>query len=130
MAEVANPHLKALLEALLDDEDVSRRYRLAPAAKQIHHAWLGGLIEHVLSLCALARLTAGHYPHVDYDLLLTGVVLHDIGKIYELNYERGFSLLERGAIARPHPDRDRGWWATSCGAFPIFRPRCGRWWST
>ena len=51
VAEVANPHLKALLDALLDDEDVARRYRLAPAAKQIHHAYLGGLIEHVLSLC-------------------------------------------------------------------------------
>ena len=98
MAGVSNPHLKALLEAMLDDEDVSRRYRLAPAAKQIHHAYLGGLIEHVLSLCALARLTAGHYPQVDCDLLLTGVVLHDIGKIYELNYERGFSYSNDGQL--------------------------------
>jgi 3'-5' exoribonuclease len=87
-----NPHLRALLSAMLDDEDIARRYRLAPAAKQIHHAFLGGLIEHVLSLCTLARLTAAHYS-VDLDLLLTGVVLHDIGKIYELNYERGFPTL-------------------------------------
>jgi 3'-5' exoribonuclease len=98
VAGVSNPHLKALLEAMLDDEDVSRRYRLAPAAKQIHHAYLGGLIEHVLSLCTLARLTAGHYPQVDCDLLLTGVVLHDIGKIYELNYERGFSYSNDGQL--------------------------------
>jgi len=98
VAGIANPHLKALLEALLDDEGVARRYRIAPAAKQIHHAYLGGLIEHVLSLCTLARLTAAHYPHVDGDLLLTGVVLHDIGKIYELNYERGFSYSSEGQL--------------------------------
>src|SRR5215472_14842831 len=95
---IANPHLKALLEAVLNDEDVAQRYRRAPGAKQIHHAWLGGLIEHVLSLAALARMTAGHYPNVDLDLLLTGVILHDIGKIYELNYERGFSYSNDGQL--------------------------------
>jgi 3'-5' exoribonuclease len=98
VAGISNPHLKALLEALLGDEDVSRRYRQAPAAKQIHHAYLGGLIEHVLSLCGLARVTAAHYRHIDLDLLLTGVVLHDIGKIYELNYERGFSYSTEGQL--------------------------------
>ena len=98
VAGIANPHLKALLEALLDDDDVSRRFRRAPAAKQIHHAYLGGLIEHVLSLCTLARLTAAHYPFVDPDLLIAGVVLHDIGKIYELNYERGFSYSNDGQL--------------------------------
>ncbi|HEY2016178.1 MAG TPA: HD domain-containing protein [Bryobacteraceae bacterium] len=95
---IGNRHLKALLESLLNDEDVSRRFRRAPAAKQIHHAFLGGLIEHVLSLCALARVTAAHYPIIDLDLLLTGVVLHDIGKIYELNYERGFSYSNDGQL--------------------------------
>jgi len=98
VAGFANPYLKALVEAILADEDVALRYRRAPAAKQIHHAWLGGLIEHVLSLCALARMTAAHYPHVDVDLLLTGVILHDIGKIYELNYERGFSYSNEGQL--------------------------------
>jgi len=72
--------------------------RRAPAAKQIHHAYLGGLIEHVLSLCTLARMVAAHYPNIDYDLLLAGVVLHDIGKIYELNYERGFSYSDQGQL--------------------------------
>jgi 3'-5' exoribonuclease len=98
VAGVRNPHLKALLDAMLADEDVARRYRRAPAAKQIHHAFLGGLIEHVLSLCALARMAAAHYPIVDLDLLITGVVLHDIGKIYELNYERGFSYSNEGQL--------------------------------
>ncbi|HWB85604.1 MAG TPA: HD domain-containing protein [Bryobacteraceae bacterium] len=98
VSSIQNPHLRSLLNAFLDDEDIARRYRRAPAAKQIHHAFLGGLIEHVLSLCALARLTAGHYPNVDLDLLLTGVVLHDIGKIHELNYERGFSYSSDGQL--------------------------------
>ena len=98
VAGIGNRHLKALLEALFDDEDIARRYRIAPAAKQIHHAFLGGLIEHVLSLCTLARMTAAHYPNVDVDLLLTGTLLHDIGKIYELNYERGFSYSSEGQL--------------------------------
>jgi 3'-5' exoribonuclease len=98
VAAIGNPHLKALLQAMLDDEDVARRYRRAPAAKQIHHAFLGGLIEHVLSVCALARMTASHYPNIDFDLLIAGVLLHDIGKIYELNYERGFSYSNEGQL--------------------------------
>jgi 3'-5' exoribonuclease len=95
---MGNPHLKGLLWAMLDDPDVAGRYRRAPAAKQIHHAFLGGLIEHVLSVCGLARMTAAHYPNIDYDLLTTGVILHDIGKIYELNYERGFSYSTEGQL--------------------------------
>jgi 3'-5' exoribonuclease len=95
---IGNAHLHGLLEALLNDPDVAARFRRAPAAKHIHHAYLGGLIEHVLSLCRLATLTAGHYRHVDCDLLLTGVILHDIGKIYELNYERGFSYSNDGQL--------------------------------
>ena len=98
VAGFSNPHLKALLEAMLADSDIATRYRRAPAAKHIHHAFLGGLIEHVLSLCSLANLVAPHYPSVDRDLLLTGVVLHDIGKIHELNYERGFSYSNDGQL--------------------------------
>jgi 3'-5' exoribonuclease len=98
VAEVANPHLRKLLDALLDDDDIARRYRIAPAAKQIHHAYLGGLIEHVLSLCQLSRLAAGHYRNIDVDLLVTGAVLHDIGKIHELSYERGFSYSTEGQL--------------------------------
>jgi 3'-5' exoribonuclease len=98
VAGIANVHLRGLLDAVLDDEDVARRYRRAPAAKSIHHAFLGGLIEHVLSLCSLARLAAQHYSFIDADLLLTGAILHDIGKIYELNYERGFSYSNDGQL--------------------------------
>ena len=93
-----NPHLKALLEAFFADGDIAKRYKTAPAAKSIHHAWIGGLIEHVLSLMTLARFTARHYPEVDEDLLLTGVVLHDIGKIHELTYDRGFGYSDEGQL--------------------------------
>jgi 3'-5' exoribonuclease len=98
VAEMANPHLQKLLNALLDDEEIARRLRVAPAAKQIHHAYLGGLIEHVLSLCHLCRLVAAHYPLIDGDLLLAGAILHDIGKIHELSYERGFSYSNEGQL--------------------------------
>jgi 3'-5' exoribonuclease len=98
VAGMQNAHLKGLLDAVLDDEEIAARYRRAPAAKQIHHAYLGGLLEHVLSLATLARITAAHYRYVDFDLLLTGVVLHDIGKIYELSYERGFSYSDDGQL--------------------------------
>jgi len=95
---ILNPHLKSLLESILGDEEVARRYKMAPAAKQIHHAYLGGLIEHVLSLCRLSRATAAHYRGVDADLLLAGAILHDIGKIYELSYDRGFGYTTEGQL--------------------------------
>ena len=98
VGQMSNAHLQGLLQAFLGDEEIAARYRRAPAAKQIHHAYLGGLLEHVLSLCGLARMTAQHYPNVDLDLLLAGVVLHDIGKIYELHYERGFSYSTDGQL--------------------------------
>jgi 3'-5' exoribonuclease len=98
VAGMSNRHLKALLDSMLNDDEIAARYRRAPAAKQIHHAFLGGLLEHVLSVAALARATAPRYPMVDLDLLLTGVVLHDIGKIHELNYERGFSYSNDGQL--------------------------------
>lgn len=95
---IGNPHLKSLLNVFLDDEEVARRYRQAPAAKQVHHAFLGGLIEHVLSLCELCRFMASHYRDIDLDLLLAGAILHDVGKIYELSYSRGFSYTSEGQL--------------------------------
>jgi 3'-5' exoribonuclease len=95
---VANPHLRALLEAIFADAEIARKFKRAPAAKTIHHAWLGGLLEHVLSLCALCRNVAPQYPSVDPDLLITGAILHDIGKIDELTYERGFGYSDEGQL--------------------------------
>src|ERR1700722_5529480 len=98
IASVGNPHLKALLQATFADEAIAKAYRIAPAAKAIHHAWLGGLIEHVLSLCTLAKFTAAHYSNIDLDLVLAGAILHDIGKISELNYARSFSYSTEGQL--------------------------------
>ncbi len=95
---VGNPHLKGLLEAVLDDQDIAERLRRAPAAKSVHHAYLGGLLEHVLSLCQLCRLAAGQYKFVDLDLLLAGAILHDIGKVYELAFRRSFHYTDDGQL--------------------------------
>jgi 3'-5' exoribonuclease len=93
-----NPDLKRLLTAMLADPALAQAYREAPAAKQLHHAWLGGLLEHVISLCTLADRLAPHYPILDRDLLLTGVILHDIGKIRELSWEIGFEYTVEGTL--------------------------------
>jgi 3'-5' exoribonuclease len=98
VAGITNAHLRGLLNAFLDDPDISTRYKIAPAAKTIHHAFRSGLMEHVLSLCGLANTVAPHYPSVDRELLLTGVILHDIGKIYELTYDRGFGYSTQGQL--------------------------------
>jgi 3'-5' exoribonuclease len=93
-----NPDLKRLLNALFADAALAEAYREAPAARQLHHAWLGGLLEHVVSLLALAEKVAAHYPLLDRDLLLTGVVLHDIGKVRELSWEIGFDYTIEGTL--------------------------------
>jgi 3'-5' exoribonuclease len=98
VACIGNPHLRDLLNAFLDDEPLARMYRTAPAAKSVHHAWLGGLIEHVLSVCTLGKTMAAHYPYIDLDLLLTGAILHDVGKIAELTYERSFGYSAEGQL--------------------------------
>jgi len=98
ISSVGNPHLKALLEAVFGDEEVARLYRKAPAAKTVHHAYLGGLLEHVLSLAKLCRMTAAHYQEIDADLLLAGALLHDVGKIHELSYDRSFGYTTEGQL--------------------------------
>lgn len=98
IAGIANPHIQALLNAIFADERIARAYKVAPAAKQIHHAWLSGLLEHVLSLATLARFAASHYKGIDVDLLLAGVILHDIGKVDELTYDRGFGYSNEGQL--------------------------------
>jgi 3'-5' exoribonuclease len=98
IAEIANPYLKPLLESLFGDETIATRYRTAPAAKTVHHAWVGGLIEHVLSLAQLAKFTGAHYADIDMDLLMAGVLLHDIGKITELSYARSLGYSDEGQL--------------------------------
>jgi 3'-5' exoribonuclease len=95
---LSNPDLKRLLITLVEDPALALAYREAPAAKQLHHAWLGGLLEHVISLCILADRVAPHYPLIDRDLLLTGVILHDIGKVRELSWDIGFEYTVEGML--------------------------------
>jgi 3'-5' exoribonuclease len=91
-------NLKLLLTTILADEHLARAYREAPAARQLHHAWLGGLLEHVVSLLKLADRVAPHYPILNRDLLLTGVILHDIGKVRELAWDTGFEYTVEGQL--------------------------------
>jgi 3'-5' exoribonuclease len=98
VASFNDPHLKALVEAFMADPEISEAYRNAPAAKTLHHAYIGGLLEHVVSLCQSCDLMCSNYPHINRDLLLTGAFLHDIGKIHELTYNRSFSYSTRGQL--------------------------------
>jgi 3'-5' exoribonuclease len=98
VATFQNPHLKALLHAFMDDPVIAAAYRNAPAAKTLHHAYIGGLLDHVVSLCRSAELMCQNYAHINRDLLLTGVFLHDIGKIHELTYNRSFSYTTTGQL--------------------------------
>jgi 3'-5' exoribonuclease len=93
-----NPWLQKLLVSVVDDSEVAPRLKRAPAAMTMHHAYLGGLLEHVVSLIGLASAVANHYPELDADLLLTGVVLHDIGKTEELRYARGIDYSDAGRL--------------------------------
>jgi len=98
ISDIRNPHLHALLDAFMEDEKIARMYRSAPAAKTVHHAFLGGLLEHALSVCKLCRATASHYKGIDVDLLMTGAILHDVGKTTELSYERTFGYSTGGQL--------------------------------
>jgi 3'-5' exoribonuclease len=91
-------NLKLLLTTLLAEPAIAQAYREAPAARQLHHAWLGGLLEHVVSLLRLAERVAPNYPILQRDLLLTGVILHDIGKVYELAWDTGFEYTVEGTL--------------------------------
>jgi 3'-5' exoribonuclease len=93
-----NPWLKQLVTNILADPEIAARYKRAPAAKVMHHAYLGGLLEHVVGLCGLAQVLATHYPELDVDLLLTAAMLHDVGKLKELCYERSIGYTTEGQL--------------------------------
>ena len=93
-----NPWLKQLVARILNEPAIAPRYKRAPAAKVMHHAYLGGLLEHVVGLCGLAKLVAAHYPELDLDLLLTAAMLHDVGKLDELCYERSVAYTTEGQL--------------------------------
>lgn len=97
-AALQDGHLKALLNAFWNDEEFVRRFKTAPAAKKMHHAYIGGLLEHTLSMATLAEKIAGHYSGIDRDLLITGAILHDIGKTRELEYTFKIDYSDQGRL--------------------------------
>ena len=90
--------LKRLVFSFLDDAEIGPAFKTAPAAKRLHHAWLGGLLEHVLTLVRVCLANVPFYPEVDSDLLVTGAILHDIGKVRELEWKSSFSYTLEGQM--------------------------------
>jgi 3'-5' exoribonuclease len=98
LMKLGNPHLRALVECFLMDDDFVRRFCQAPAGVRNHHAYVGGLLEHVVTLLDAADRLLPLYPDLDRDLLLMGVFLHDIGKVRELSYDRAFAYTDEGQL--------------------------------
>lgn len=98
MRMVKNEHLLALIAEFVHDDAVVEAFKRSPAAMQLHHAYLGGLLEHTLSLLELAVTVVPQYPDLSQDLVLTGILLHDIGKTAELNCQTNFSYSDAGQL--------------------------------
>jgi len=98
MAQVKRPPLRALLDAVWADADLVAALKRAPAAERFHHAYLGGLLEHTRSVAEAAVLLCGHYGGLDRDILLVGVLWHDIGKTRELAYQESFGYTDAGKL--------------------------------
>ncbi|HEY76244.1 MAG TPA: HD domain-containing protein [Thermoflexia bacterium] len=96
--EVKDPHLHALLLRFFDDPDFVARFSRAPAARRVHHAYLGGLLEHTLEVVHLCRSVMELYPQIHRDLLLTGALLHDVGKTREFHYETEITYSDEGRL--------------------------------
>ena len=98
LRSVEDVNLQYLAEAFLMDEQLTASLKMAPAGIKAHHAYHGGLLEHVVSLMELAEMVANHYDELNRDLMLMGAFLHDIGKLRELTYERGLGYSDAGQM--------------------------------
>jgi 3'-5' exoribonuclease len=98
LRRLEHPAMRNLAEAYLGDEDLMARFRMAPAAMVLHHAWIGGLLEHTLQLLTLAEAMLPSYPQLNRDLVLMGLFLHDLGKTHELTWEKGFDYTPDGNL--------------------------------
>jgi 3'-5' exoribonuclease len=98
LLRLANPHLRALAECFFMDEPFVRGFCRVPAGVRNHHAYLGGLLEHVVTLMDAAERLLPLYPELDRDLLLMGVFLHDIGKVRELTFDKVFAYSDEGQL--------------------------------
>jgi len=97
-ASVRNPHLNALVEKIINDPAIVEGFKSSPAGLSYHHAYIGGLLEHTVSVLDVAEKVLPNYPHLDRDLLLAGIILHDIGKMRELSRETGFKYTDKGEL--------------------------------
>ena len=95
---LTDPGLRSLMQAFLADKDFMAGYTRAPAAKAMHHVYLGGLLEHSLAVAVLATDISKRYPGLNRDLLVVGALLHDVGKIVELRYQRSFEYTDAGKL--------------------------------
>jgi len=98
LGTLEHPAMRALAETYLEDEALMNAFCAAPAAKSMHHAYLGGLLEHTLALLRLAHAVCPLYPRVNRDLVMMGLFLHDLGKTRELVYDRAFGYSDRGEL--------------------------------
>ncbi|MCK4872315.1 MAG: HD domain-containing protein [Phycisphaerales bacterium] len=95
---IEHPQVRAMVKAYLSDTELMARFHLAPAAKALHHAFLGGLLEHTLQVCKLADLICPLYPKISRDLVLIGLFIHDMAKTAELKYDCAFAYTNRGEL--------------------------------
>ncbi|MFI4861801.1 MAG: 3'-5' exoribonuclease YhaM family protein [Phycisphaerales bacterium JB063] len=98
LQSIQHPALKCLVDRYLEDGELMQRFCQAPAAQTLHHAYLGGLLEHTLSLMTLADKMVEHYPHLSRDIVLMGLFLHDLGKCHELTWMEGFGYSTDGQL--------------------------------
>lgn len=98
LSTVKSPPLHQLVNHILANRDLMARFKMAPAAKSVHHAYLGGLVEHTASVATLVSQVCIHYPDLDRDILITGAFLHDIGKIEEFVYDLCIEYSDSGRL--------------------------------
>lgn len=120
LASVQDPWIAGLLKALfVEDTQLRAAFAQAPAAKSMHHAHLGGLLEHTLSVVGMAEAACAHYPDLNRDLVVAGVLLHDVGKTAELSYQRSFGYTDAGNLLG-HISLEAEWISRAARQMPGF----------
>lgn len=120
IASVGDPWIRRLLEVLLvGDSDLRAAFAQAPAAKSMHHVYLGGLLEHTLSVLGMAERACAHYPDLNRDLVVAGALLHDLGKTAELSYGRSFGYTDAGNLLG-HIALESEWISRAAAGLPGF----------